>query len=587
MTRRISRWGAVVLLGHLWLLSGTPSAGEPVERAPSAQAAKSGPYNVRDARWGATYDSGGMMTNFTQVMKSILRDIKANRRAHGYGVWDARILLPRGSYRADGPIDIISMKGLTISGETPYGVRISWKGPSYFGSGSLASRTADAITPLFFFGSCADTLVENLYVATSRDRPLDCIFQMANIGTLPGEAEVSASAVNFRRCYADGTREYGLHFGWQWVGPIDYTIDDRSGLPVAAGSQGSTLEKKRTVLADGRAIRYHDANNDLSSVEHCGVLNCSRAGASIEHSQSLTHWFRQWGVNGASNFDAPYTARDATGAKVTRYPRVMPFGIRCLDGSFRHEGGGIGYSRRANYLLYTPSEGYNIHNTTSEDSRAFLRVGRAWNADAQSRISVTGHNRFDCNRIYEEEDDARWDGKGPHPSDGNYVIEAYWGTLHLQGLTFGGGGLPYRPRAYVGPVARHVISHGTGWSVEGSEKLNPWVLDDQNGNPAYRKVIDLRGEIFPRAAGVLDNTASPGVFRGNHYLMRADENVVIADLEGKYPGKEVTFTANGTRRIAHNRHLRLRSTDGSGDGRTPASGDFVRFIYTGSHWQEL
>jgi hypothetical protein len=74
---------------------------------------------------------------------------------------------------------------------------------------------------------------------------------------------------------------------------------------------------------DGRPIRYFDANNDLSSIEHSGVLNCSRAGASIEHSQSLTHWFRQWGVNGASDFDSPYTAHDGQGNTVTRYPRVI------------------------------------------------------------------------------------------------------------------------------------------------------------------------------------------------------------------------------------------------------------------------
>jgi hypothetical protein len=76
---------------------------------------------------------------------------------------------------------------------------ITWRGPSFFGS---HTRTADAeaITPLFFFGSWGDVLVENLYVSASRDRPLDCIYQMANIGKLEGEAEVSATAVNFRRC---------------------------------------------------------------------------------------------------------------------------------------------------------------------------------------------------------------------------------------------------------------------------------------------------------------------------------------------------------------------------------------------------
>ncbi|MBW3625124.1 MAG: hypothetical protein KY468_17140 [Armatimonadetes bacterium] len=543
-------------------------------------------FNVRDPRWGATYSPEGAMTNFTPVVRRVLQEIKATRKAHGYGVWDARVILPRGRYEADGTIDVVGMKGLTISGETPYGVHLSWNGPSYFGS-SLRPRNVDAITPLFFFGSSADVRVENLSISASPDRPLDCIFQMANIGTLPGEAEVSATAINFRRCHADGTRAYGIHLGWQWAGPTDFTIDDRTGLPVPAGSKNSTLEKKRTALADGRAIRYHDANNDLSSVEHSSVLNCSRAGASIEHSQSLTHWFRQWGANGASDFDAPYKARDASGKPVTRYPRVMPYGIRCLSGSFRHEGGGIGYARRANYLLLTPSEGYNIHNTTSEDSRAFLRVGVPWCGDAQSRIAVTGHNRFDCNRIYDEEEDAKWDGTAKHPSDGNYVIEAYWGTLHLQGITFGGGELPYRPRAYAGPNVRHVISHGTGWAVRGSENLNPWIFDDQNGNPTYLKVIDLRGEIFPGAGVILENRAVPPVFRGSAYVMQPGEDVTITDMEGKYFGKELTLRGNGTRRIAHNRHIRLKSTEGGAEGRTPAQGAMVRFIYNGDLWEEL
>ena len=92
---------------------------------------------------------------------------------------------------------------------------------------------------------------------------------------------------------------------------------------------------------------------------------------------------------------------------------------------------------------------------------------------------------------------------------------------------------------------------------------------------------------FPGATGLLENTAVPGVFRGTQFLMRPDENVTITGMEGKYFGKEVTLVGNGTRRIAQNGEIRLKSADGAGDGRTPARGALVRFVYTGSHWQEL
>jgi hypothetical protein len=82
-------------------------------------------------------------------------------------------------------------------------------------------------------------------------------------------------------------------------------------------------------------------------------------------------------------------------------------------------------------------------------------------------------------------------------------------------------------------------------------------------------------------------TAVPKVFRGQSFAMVAGEDVTITDMEGGYFGKQVILRCNGSRRIAHNGNIVLKSTDGQRDGRTPADGTIIRLVSNGTQWQEM
>lgn len=396
-------------------------------------------FNVLHPDFGARVNAEGGIANATEVFQRAINAATPQGRPHGVG--GAMIWVPDGQYQFTGPVQLIAINGLNIVGASRYGASLVWAGRSRFGG------TADELQPMFVNRSSRHVVFENMFISSSSHRPLDVGFQMVNAG----ETGFGPTGNIWRNVEMDGTDANGLFVGWQWAGPE---------------TDGLSRQLRGSVK---------DANNDFNRLYDCSAANVTRWGFSIEHSQSLTHWFYNCGFGGA---------RDGSGRRIGEY------GVRCEHGSFRWVGGGGGHMAKADFFVGNPTEGIAITNFAGEDSRRLLLTG-----DSNHPLPVTIQNcRWDSNGL-------RVEGQSEESADGNAMIEyRYAGPLRVVGNGFTGGALRFRPRILVGQHTRSVTVTDNVFGVNDSANLYPIALE--RGTTARSKLrADISNNVFLDAGG--------------------------------------------------------------------------------------
>src|SRR5262245_45326890 len=274
-------------------------------------------------------------------------------------------------YLVSGTLTLRRAFGGVISGN---GAVIEWRG-------------TDPNVPLFLLEDTQQLEIRDLQIKSSPSFPLQTAFEFTNA---PDDApnptwNVAPIANIIRHVYVQGTNLGGLEYGVRF--------SNRYGI---------------------------DANNDQSTIADSTFANFSRAGISIEHTQSHQHRFfavNAYAAGGNQTVCKDESAYDSAGTVCG-----ASF-VRLAGGGFSSVGGYRNGMRNAEYYLLSIYSPVTIIDSNSEGAARFLKTasGAAWFGH---QVSVLG-GRFAVNDLAPDGKVVEWNRQGPLSISG-MVIDGNW-----------------------------------------------------------------------------------------------------------------------------------------------------------------
>lgn len=429
-----------------FLLPGTGLA-QPAGPGKSLPRNVGGHTNPRLAPFFARGD--GLADDTRSIQEAINAAIISPRRANP-GNRGGAVFVPSGVYRITNTILIRDTQGLRFAGASPGGTLFIWDGPPD--------------KPMFLLQDVRDSIFIDFQIRSWPHTPLHTGIQTEN-----AQGGFYAPSQNqFEHLMVNGTQE-GLQYGFR----------------VAKGSGG-------------------DRNNDFHEFVRCKVRNYTKAGFTVEHSQSHTNRFYSCSFNAYSRGEA---------------------GVKTVDGSFSWFGGGGGGNTVADFVLGKPNVIISVINANFEDSARLLLTGPS--SGAAWPIMIQG---------------VRWPGGKMH-KDRIIIDVGNPGPLVLKNNLFGSTGNAHIPRVRLrtNVPGNSLISQGNVWSGQDAYEVSPYEF---TGHGAGSVNATIEGDVFAEkgqreVTTLPDGENEPTVHYSRWFKTGNSRPTVVSNFRNGWPGAQI------------------------------------------------